>query len=58
VVFGSPTQGLQEIVKQENIRLEDVADFIINMIPNQGVETVRTEEAIYATLAVLNILAL
>ncbi|RJS84554.1 RNA-binding protein [Candidatus Bathyarchaeota archaeon] len=58
VAFGSPTQGLQEIVKQENIRLEDVADFIINMIPNQGVETVRTEEAIYATLAVLNILAL
>ena len=57
VAFGSPTQGLQEIIKQENIRLEDVAHFIINTIPDQGVETVRTEEAIYATLAVLNILA-
>jgi len=57
IAFGSPTQGLQEIIKQENIRLEDVAHFIINTIPDQGVETVRTEEAIYATLAVLNILA-
>ena len=57
VAFGAPTQGLQEIIKQENIRLEDVAHFIINTIPDQGVETVRTEEAIYATLATLNILA-
>jgi len=57
VAFGSPTRGLQEIVKQEGIKLEGTAHFIVNTVPNQGVETVRTEEALYATLAVLNILS-
>jgi len=56
VAFGSPTQGLQEIVSQENLRLIDLADFVVNTIPNQATETVRTEEALYATLAVLNLL--
>jgi len=58
VAFGSPTQGLQEILGDEGIKLERVAHFVINTVPNQGVETVRTEEALYATLAILNILAL
>jgi len=57
VAFGSPTQGLQEIVRHENLKLSDVADFVVNMIPNQATETVRTEEALYATLAALNLLA-
>jgi hypothetical protein len=56
VVFGAPTQGLYEILTHENLKLEDVADFVINTIPNQGAETVRTEEALYATLALLNLL--
>jgi len=56
VAFGSPTQGLQEIVKQEGIKLERTAHFIVNTVPNQGVKTVRTEEALYATLAILNTL--
>jgi len=56
IAFGSPTQGLQEIVRQEGIRLERVAHFIVNTVPNQGVKTVRTEEALYATLAILNTL--
>jgi len=54
VAFGAPTQGLQEIVAQENLRLDEVADFTVNTIPDQGTETVRTEEALYASLAVLN----
>jgi len=57
VAFGSPTQGLHEIVRQENLKLSDVADFVVNTIPNQATETVRTEEALYATLAALNLLA-
>jgi len=57
VAFGSPTEGLQEIVRHEGIKLESVAHFIVNTVPNQGVKTVRTEEAIYATLAILNTLA-
>jgi hypothetical protein len=56
VAFGAPTQGLQEIVAQESLSLEKVADFTINTIPDQGTETVRTEEALYATLALLNVI--
>jgi len=56
IAFGSPTRGLKEILKDENISLKDAFHFIINTIPNQGVKTVRTEEAIYATLSLLNFL--
>ena len=54
VAFGAPSRGLQEIVAQENLSLDKLADYTINTIPNQGTETVRTEEAIYASLALLN----
>jgi len=54
VAFGAPTKGLYEIVKLENLILGEVADFVVNMIPLQGTETVRTEEALYASLAILN----
>jgi len=54
VAFGAPTQGLQEIVARENLRLDEVTDFTVNTIPDQGTETVRTEEALYASLAILN----
>jgi len=56
VAFGSPTMGLQEIVRRERLQLRDLADFVINTVPNQAAETVRTEEALYATLAILNLL--
>ena len=56
VAFGAPSQGLQEIVAQEKLGLAEVADFTVNTIPNQGTETVRTEEALYASLAILNTL--
>ncbi|MEM2936696.1 MAG: RNA methyltransferase [Candidatus Bathyarchaeia archaeon] len=56
VAFGAPTQGLYEITAREGINLNEVAHFVVNTIPHQGTETVRTEEAIYATLAILNLL--
>ncbi len=56
VAFGAPSQGLQEVVAQEKLGLDDVADFTVNTIPEQGTETVRTEEALYATLALLNVI--
>ncbi len=56
VAFGAPTQGLYEVVAQEHLKLEDTVDFVVNTIPNQGTETVRTEEALYATFAILNAL--
>ncbi|PVX23046.1 MAG: hypothetical protein CW691_11785 [Candidatus Bathyarchaeum sp.] len=56
VAFGAPSRGLAEIVSQEKLSLDKVADFTVNTIPNQGTETVRTEEALYASLALLNII--
>jgi predicted SPOUT superfamily RNA methylase MTH1 len=55
VAFGAPSQGLCEIVKREGLNLDDIADFVINTIPAQGTETVRTEEALIASLAILNL---
>jgi hypothetical protein len=56
VAFGAPTQGLHEIAAHENLKLDEVAHFTVNTIPNQGTETVRTEEASYASLALLNLI--
>ena len=54
--FGAPTQGLHEIAAREHVKLDEMADFVVNMIPNQATETVRTEEAVYASLSILNTL--
>ena len=56
VAFGSPTLGLHEIVKREGLDLGEVMDYVVNLIPAQGTETVRTEEALLASLAILNAL--
>ena len=55
VLFGAPTRGLHEIVQDEGVNLNNLTDFVINTVPAQGTETVRTEEALLATLAVLNV---
>jgi hypothetical protein len=54
VAFGAPSQGLYEIVKNEGFNLDDVVDFVVNAVPTQGTETVRIEEALFASLAILN----
>jgi predicted SPOUT superfamily RNA methylase MTH1 len=54
IAFGAPTQGLYEIVKNEGFNLDNVVDFVINTVPMQGTETIRTEEALIVSLAVLN----
>lgn len=54
VAFGAPTRGLHEIVRDEGLRIEDLSDFIVNTIPEQGTATVRTEEALLASLAIFN----
>ena len=56
VAFGAPTQGLYEIAAREHTKLDCLADFVVNTIPNQATETVRTEEAVWATLSILNML--
>jgi methyltransferase len=55
VAFGAPSRGLHEIVEDERLKLADLADFIVNTVPNQGTATVRAEEALLATLAVFNV---
>jgi len=55
ILFGSPSAGLHEILGLEGLNLDEIADFVVNTMPLQGVETVRTEEAVYASLAIFNL---
>jgi predicted SPOUT superfamily RNA methylase MTH1 len=55
VVFGAPSRGLPEIAETEGWRLGQCMDFVVNLVPCQGTETVRTEEAVLASLAILNV---
>lgn len=54
LAFGSPKRGLHEIIAQEGMKLNTLATFTVNFVPNQGTQTVRTEEAVYSALALLN----
>ena len=54
LAFGSPKRGLHEIIAQEGMKLSTLATFTVNFVPNQGTQTVRTEEAVYSALAILN----
>ena len=56
VAFGAPSQGLFEILAREKLQLRDLAHFIVNTISSQGTETVRTEEALCASFALLSML--
>lgn len=53
VAFGSPRRGIPEILGPP---VRDLFNYNINTIPEQGTETVRTEEALLATLSILNLL--
>ena len=55
LAFGAPTRGLHEIARDEGANLNSLVDFVVNTIPAQGTETVRTEEALLASLAILNV---
>ena len=54
VVFGSPSRGVDAFLSKESMDRYEM----INTIPHQGTETVRVEEAVFATLALLNLGAL
>jgi len=55
VGFGAPTRGLYEIARDEGANLNGIVDFVVNTVTDQGTETVRTEEALLASLAILNV---
>jgi len=52
VIFGSPKHGVHEIIAKEKSNVKP--EFMVNMFPNQATETVRLEEAVLGTLAILN----
>lgn len=52
VIFGAPKHGVHEILARENSNARP--EFVVNMFPNQATETVRLEEAVLGTLAILN----
>ncbi len=54
VAFGAPSRGLHEIALDEGLKLAEVSDFVVNTVPCQGTATVRTEEALLASLAIFN----
>ena len=54
IVFGSPRRGLSEILSQEGKKPMDLFHFFVNTVPAQQVATVRTEEALFITLGMLN----
>ena len=56
IVFGSPNEGIPEILARSGMNVSNAMDFNLNTIPGQGVETIRTEEALWGSLAVLNVL--
>ena len=53
LIFGSPRNGVSEILMAEGRRINQYPS-MINMFPFQGTETVRLEEAILGTLAIMN----
>lgn len=56
VAFGGPYWGLNEICRRQGADVEKLFDVVVNTIPQQGTSTVRTEEALIASLALLNVL--
>lgn len=56
IAFGAPALGLYEIAERDHVKLDEIVDFVVNTIPGQATETVRTEEAVYATLSIFNTL--
>jgi predicted SPOUT superfamily RNA methylase MTH1 len=53
VVFGAPRHGVSDILAKEGGSI-NANEFFVNMFPCQGTETVRLEEAVLGTLAILN----
>lgn len=54
IAFGAPAKGLYEIAEQEGLNLNQIVNFVVNVIPGQSTETVRTEEALIASLGVFS----
>ena len=56
VVFGSYGYGLVEILNHYNLDPTDVFDYFINLVTDQGTDTIRVEEAVAIALSTLRVL--
>jgi len=54
ILFGGPYSGIEELLSNQNEK--EILDLEVNTVPLQGTKTVRTEEAVLATLSVFNLL--
>ena len=54
ILFGGPYSGLDELISGQDEK--EIIDLEVNTVPSQGTKTVRTEEAVLATLSVFNLL--
>jgi predicted SPOUT superfamily RNA methylase MTH1 len=55
VIFGSPRQGVESILVNEGFSLSNIKCETLNFISGQGTATVRTEEAVWSVLSLLNL---
>ncbi|MCP8304345.1 MAG: hypothetical protein H3Z50_02580 [archaeon] len=55
LAFGSPKRGVFEILSDEDMNPFQLSRFTVNTIPDQNTATVRTEEALLASLAMINL---
>lgn len=58
LIFGSPKRGVYDILIDEHLKPKDVCDFTLNFVPAQGTATIRTEEAIFISLSIINFIKL
>ncbi len=57
ICFGSPEAGIDAMLAQDGAKFSDFSKaLVLNMFPNQNVETIRLDEAILGTLSILNTL--
>ena len=54
LIFGSPSRGLFDMAGKD---LGRHVDFVLNLFPEQQVETVRTEEAVFAGLGLVSLIS-
>ncbi len=55
VVFGSPRSGIYEMLTKEGVKPNDLSRYVLNTLPQQGAATIRSEEALLGTLAIINL---
>jgi len=53
LIFGSPKKGLLDIFPKLGISLNQI-DYLVNVVKDQGVKTIRTEEALMITLSIMD----